>query len=431
MLHLFKAIVLFGKFYYKFTSKSLMHKKRNYSILIGNAIDHFDTALYGFLAPIFANAFFPNADPIISLILAYSVFATTIVTRPLGSYIFGMIAISHGPAMSLSYSLIGVAISTFALGFLPTYDQIGYLAPILLIALRSVNGVFSAGEITIAKLYILSSNLTAKETSNTNTKNSYLYQTSSMIGIIIASFASTIILANGYEHYWRICFMIGGVTALFGYVIRKYKTEKLSLNKQQLLNLYSIGGIKTLLTHKILLLKIAIVTGFSYITYSIPFIVMNNLAPQFTKITLERMMQASSILLVIDMLLIPLIGSLISKFNARNVLLICALLLATTSFPMWYFATNSSFVYLIFIKLLIIVIGVAFSCKINLWCNNLFENEEKYLIVGIGSSIGSAVIGKMTPVICLSLFHYYPSPIIFAWFIAIVALGTICSLWKN
>jgi MFS family permease len=393
--------------------------KRDYSILLGNAIDHFDTALYGFLAPLFAGNFFPSFDPIISLILAYSIFATTIITRPLGSYIFGMIAVSHGPAMSLSYSLIGVAISTLALGFLPTYEQIGAYAPALLILLRSLGGIFSSGEITIAKLYILAE----KDEKNSN-KSSYLYQTSSMVGIVLASFASTIVLASGNEHYWRICFVIGGITAFLGYFLRLYRTEKLSLNKQQLLKLYSFGAANILWKNKVLLLRIAIVSGFSYITYSIPFIVMNSLAPNFSKVTLENMMQASTVLLVIDMALLPIIGSCLKKISAKNTLLICAVLLFLTAFPMFYFATGASFAYIIFIKTWIIIIGVAFACKINLWSNNLIQEEGKYLIVGIGGSIGSATIGKMTPAICLSLYYYIGSPIIFAWFIALISIAT-------
>ena len=55
--------------------------KRDYSILIANMVDHFDTSLYSFLAPVFARLFFPNDDPMISLILAYSVLASTIITR--------------------------------------------------------------------------------------------------------------------------------------------------------------------------------------------------------------------------------------------------------------------------------------------------------------------------------------------------------------
>ena len=404
--------------------------KRNYSILLGNAIDHFDTALYGFLAPIFASSFFPSSDPIISLILAYSVFATTIVTRPLGSYIFGMIAVTHGPAMSLSYSLIGVAVSTFALGFLPTYEHIGPWAPALLIVLRSLSGVFSAGEITIAKLYILSEKdvIPRQSRSMTTNKSSYLYQTSTIVGIVTASFVSTIVLIQGNWHYWRLCFLIGGITALFGYVLRVYRTEKLSLTKQQLLKLYSVGGIKTLWQNKMLLLRIAIVTGFSYITYSLPFIVMNNLVPQFTNINLEKMMQANTALLVMDMVLLPVIGARLAKKGSKNTLLVGAILLLITSPIMWSFAKDASFAYLMFIKIWIIIIGVAFSCKINLWSNDLIKEKEKYLIVGIGGSIGSATIGKMTPAICLGLYHYFISPMVLAWFVVVIAVGTIWAI---
>ncbi len=195
--------------------------KRDYSILIANVVDHFDTALYSFLAPIFAQLFFPNDDPIISLILAYSVLASTIITRPVGSYIFGLIALTHGPAISLSYSLIGVGVSAISLGFIPTYEQIGVYAPILLIILRFFGGIFSAGEIAIAKLYILS------EKNKINAvKSSYLYQTSVMIGIVIASFVSSLVLENPESQQWRIYFIIGGVAALFGYILRIYKDEK-------------------------------------------------------------------------------------------------------------------------------------------------------------------------------------------------------------
>ena len=207
-----------------------------------------------------------------------------------------------------------------------------------------------------------------------------------------------------------------------------YRTEKLSLTKQQLLKLYSVGGIKTLWQNKMLLLRIAIVTGFSYITYSLPFIVMNNLVPQFTNINLEKMMQANTALLVMDMVLLPVIGARLAKKGSKNTLLVGAILLLITSPIMWSFAKDASFAYLMFIKIWIIIIGVAFSCKINLWSNDLIKEKEKYLIVGIGGSIGSATIGKMTPAICLGLYHYFNSPMVLAWFVVVIAVGTIWAI---
>ncbi len=401
--------------------------KRDYSILIGNTVDHFDTALYAFLAPIFAQLFFPNSDPMISLILAYSILATTIITRPLGSYIFGLIALTHGPAVSLSYSLIGVGISTIALGFIPTYEQIGVYAPILLIILRFFGGIFSAGEITIAKLYILS-----EKDKNDAFKSSYLYQTSVMIGIVLASFVSTIALEHRESEQWRIYFIIGGITALFGYILRIYKTEKLSLNTKQILSLYSTGAIKTLWNNKILLLRIAITSGFAYMTYSVPFIIMNNLVPEFTNLTLEDMMPSNTTLLIMDMILLPIIGAFLIKFELKNILLLNVSILAITILPIWYYVENSSFVYIISVKIWIIIIGIVFSNTINLWYDGLLPKTEKYLVTGIGSSIGSAAIGKMAPAICLGLYHYTNSPFVIGWFMFIISLGTIWAIaWPH
>lgn len=397
--------------------------KRDYSILIGSAVDHFDTALYSFLAPIFAQLFFPSFNPIISLILAYSVLATTIITRPLGSYIFGLIALSSGPAVSLSYSLMGVGITTLVLGFLPTYNQIGVYAPMFLIILRFFSGTFSAGEISIAKLYIL-----AEKKKSEALTSSYFYQTSVMLGIVFASFASTIALNRPESIYWRMCFIIGGITALFGYILRIYKTEKLLLNIEQTLSLYSIGTVKTLWDNKGLLVRVAITAGFGYTTYSVPFIIMNNLIPEFTEFTLEKMMASNTTLLIIDMILLPVIGSFLFQFKIKNLLLFSTGMMAITIIPIWYTIETSSFAYIISIKIWIILIGVIFSDVINLWYEAIIHKPEKYLIVGIGYSIGTAIIGKMTPAICLGIYHYTKSPFLIGCFIFIISLATILAI---
>ncbi len=393
---------------------------RDYSILIGSAVDHFDTALYAFLAPIFAEVFFPNSDPIISLILAYSVFASTIITRPLGSYFFGIIAMSYGPAVSLSYSLLGVGISTCAIGIMPTYEEIGFYAPLCLIVIRFLGGIFSAGEITIAKLYIFSD-----KNNKAKFKTAYLYQTSVMLGIILASFASTIVLKYQYHSYWRVCFIIGGIAALFGYSLRKYRKETLSLNIKQILYLYSFGSLKTLWLNKNLLLKIIITSGFGYLTYSLPFIIMNNLVPEFTNLTLEDMMPSNTILLVLDMILVLIIGSMLFRFKIQNILSFATCILAISIIPIWIHIEDSSFTYIIFIKIWIITIGVIFSNSINLWYDGLISEENgKYFIIGIGSAIGSAIIGKMAPAICLLLYHYTKSSLSIALFVLFISVLT-------
>ena len=64
--------------------------KKDLSILLGNALDNFDTSIYSFLAPLLAPRFFPHADPIVQLILAYSVLMISLIARPLGAFVFGV-----------------------------------------------------------------------------------------------------------------------------------------------------------------------------------------------------------------------------------------------------------------------------------------------------------------------------------------------------
>src|SRR6187200_1368423 len=102
----------------KFDMYSLMWNltKRDISILLGNILDHYDIALFSFFAPVLGPIFFPTYDPIVQLILTYGLSITSLISKPLGTYLFGMIASTYGPMLGLSYSLIGVAITTLCLG---------------------------------------------------------------------------------------------------------------------------------------------------------------------------------------------------------------------------------------------------------------------------------------------------------------------------
>ncbi len=209
--------------------KSSNVSQKDASILIGNALDHYDSSIYSFLGPLLGPIFFPNFDPIAQLIFTYSVLGTSVVTRPIGSFIFGMIARKYGPLSGMSYSLIGVAISSIFIAFLPTYAAVGCLAPFLLILVRMIKGIFAAGESTIAKMYIMENKPTTSAL-----KASYFYQSSSMLGSILASAIATVVIASKSDA-WRLCFLLGGTTGIIGYFLRRYSDD--IEDKQFFLNL--------------------------------------------------------------------------------------------------------------------------------------------------------------------------------------------------
>ncbi len=106
--------------------------------MIGNVLEWYDFAAYGFLATTFAANFFPLENHTLSLLASYGVFAAAFVMRPLGGLLFGHIGDRVGRRMALLISVLAMAVPSFAIGLLPTYAGIGVLAPILLILLRMI-----------------------------------------------------------------------------------------------------------------------------------------------------------------------------------------------------------------------------------------------------------------------------------------------------
>jgi MHS family proline/betaine transporter-like MFS transporter len=123
---------------------------------IGNVLEWYDFAAYGYFASVFGRNFFPSTSHLISLLLAFGVFALGFMMRPIGSIIFGHIGDRHGRKRALMASVSAMAVSTFVIGLLPTYAQIGSLAPLMLILLRMVQGASVGGEYTRLSISSLS-----------------------------------------------------------------------------------------------------------------------------------------------------------------------------------------------------------------------------------------------------------------------------------
>src|ERR1700742_1990901 len=100
---------------------------------LGNALEWFDISVYAYFAVYLSKAFFPAADPTTSLLLTFGTFALTFLARPVGGLMLGPYAARHGRKASLLLSITMMTCGTLALAFMPTFAQIGLLAPLLVI----------------------------------------------------------------------------------------------------------------------------------------------------------------------------------------------------------------------------------------------------------------------------------------------------------
>ena len=121
---------------------------------VGNALEWYDFTVYGYGARVIGKLFFPSDDPVVSLLAAYGVFAVAFLIRPLGSVVFGHVADRYGRKPALTISVAMMALSTVAIGLLPTHAAIGASAAALLIVLRLIQGLSVGGEFTTSITFL-------------------------------------------------------------------------------------------------------------------------------------------------------------------------------------------------------------------------------------------------------------------------------------
>ena len=115
---------------------------------IGNVLEWYDFAIYGYFATAIGRQFFPHEDPVAQLLSAFGVFALGYLMRPVGGALIGHIGDRFGRRAALTFSVAAMAVPTFLIGLLPGYATLGLMAPIALTLLRMLQGLSVGGEYT-------------------------------------------------------------------------------------------------------------------------------------------------------------------------------------------------------------------------------------------------------------------------------------------
>ncbi|MDF3858553.1 glycine betaine/L-proline transporter ProP [Achromobacter denitrificans] len=129
-------------------------KKAVTAAALGNAMEWFDFGVYGFVAFALGKVFFPDASPAVQTIAALGTFSVPFLVRPLGGVFFGVMGDRFGRQKVLSLTIIIMAISTFCIGLIPSYESIGLWAPVLLLLCKLAQGFSVGGEYTGAAVFV-------------------------------------------------------------------------------------------------------------------------------------------------------------------------------------------------------------------------------------------------------------------------------------
>ena len=191
------------------------------AVAIGNFMEWFDFAVYGFFAVIIGQLFFPaDTDPFVAILSSLAVFAVGFFMRPLGGFILGPIGDRYGRRTSLAISVLAMGAATTLIGLLPVYHTVGIIAPILLVLCRCIQGLSAGGEWTGSAAYLIEST----PTPHRGKFGSIISATAALATIAGSLFAlflnNTLSESDLLAWGWRIPFLLAAPLALVGLYIR-------------------------------------------------------------------------------------------------------------------------------------------------------------------------------------------------------------------
>jgi len=389
---------------------------------VGTAIEYYDFLLYGVAAAlVFNRVFFPTLDPLVGTLAAFATFAVGFISRPLGGMVFGHFGDRLGRRSMLVLTLLIMGLAATAIGLLPTYEQAGVVAPILLVLLRFLQGIGLGGEWGGAVLM-------AVEHAPANRRGFYgsFPQVGGPVGVVMANGAFALIATLPDESLltwgWRVPFLLSFVLVLIGLFVRHAIPESPVFRtlKQQ----SAAPVLDALRTHP---KQIVLAMGASAALVAFVYVVTTFVLSYATQtLGLPRQLVLNAILIsaAIQILGVPAFGAVSDRVGRRPVFVFGALFGAFIAFPFFWLIESGH----VMLALILGTVGPSamFGPQASFFAE-LFGTEVRYSGASIGYQLASVLAGGLTPLIATALLSASGTAAPVAWYmITLCALSVVC-----
>jgi MHS family proline/betaine transporter-like MFS transporter len=393
---------------------------------VGTFIEGYDFSSYGYLSVFIAPLFFPNDDPVVSLLLTLVVFATAYVARPLGGIVLGLLGDRVDRGKVLVATILCMGIATTLLGLLPTHADIGVAATVLLIALRLIQGFSVGAEVAGAATFV-------SEAAPDRVKSRFgaFNPAGATLGFGAAAAVSGLVSAltsaeQMAEWGWRIPLLLSLPLTLVCFLIRRRITAESRPveqdgNRTSLVDVLRLGWLPILKGAGLS----AAVNGTAYfgLTY-VSIHLIDRLGYPETGVYWVT----TAVVVITALLMLP-VGRLGDKWGLVRLGLVGAVgYLAVTWVGMWLMGQES--LALAGAAFLVIMVNSAFLQVTGYSLSpELYPRAIRFTGTSLGWNIGVVVAGGTAPALCVWLIEATGSVLAPAYFVMATALVGIISLW--
>lgn len=405
-------------------------RKAGSASFIGNFVEWFDYASYGYLATVIAVVFFPQEDPTAALLATFAVFALSFILRPIGAVVWGNWGDKRGRRWALSWSILLMSGATFLIGLLPGYDQIGLLAPAGLLLLRMIQGFSASGEYAGAAVFL-------SEYASAKRRGLYtsIVPASTAAGLLLGSLFATglhSLLSTDAMHEWgwRIPFLLAGPMGLIGRYIRVHledsptyvkMMEESTTTSQHRTPLRLLFGRHT----KEVLVSFGVAS-----LNAVAFYVLLSYMPTYLQEALgfpaREAFLASSITLAFYVACIFLMGHISDTLGRKKMLIFACLLFITASVPLFAALEGASFWVVVLVEATFVAMLTMNDGTLPTFLSESFPTEVRYSGFAISFNLANALLGGTAPFIATWLISATGSVLAPAWYLAgisVLALG--------
>ncbi|PPG05413.1 MFS transporter [Pseudoclavibacter sp. RFBI5] len=379
---------------------------------IGSVLEYYDFTLYSQAAAlVFPVVFFPTGDPTVALISSLATYAVGYVARPIGAIVLGNWGDKHGRKNVLVIAMLLMGLSTIAVGFLPTYDQIGLWAPLILVFLRLIQGFAVAGELGGASAMIVE-HAPAGRRGFFASFGLQGTQAGSIIATAVFIPLTAVLTDEAFiEWGWRIPFMLSAVVVLAGFLIRKHVeeppayTRSLAVQQAQnrqapVIELFKNNGWTVF---RAILMTLANVAGVTTLVFGTSFATQEAYGVAMPASTFLWVPLIANVAAVI---VIPVFGMLSDKIGRRTLMIVGSF--GSGLVAIGYLSAIQSGNLVLTIVLAILMMGVLFqmwNATFATFFQELFPTQTRVTGFAISQNVGLMIVAFLP-----SIFTFVAPP---------------------